>query len=68
MTHFIWHCRKQFQGRKVLTDESGTVEGVGTGCCCDGGHLHVMFGTSRVKAQGYEACQLIIMKIVLCTV
>ena len=52
----------------MLTDESGIVEGVGIGCCCGGGHLHVMFGTSLVKAQGYETCQLIIMKMVLCTV
>jgi hypothetical protein len=49
-----------------MADELCTVQGVGTGCY--GGRVHVMFGTSWVKAQGYEACKLIIMKTVFCTV
>jgi hypothetical protein len=66
-TQFIWHCSITFHGRKVLTDESRTVQGVGAGGC-GGGHLHVMLGTRWVKAREYEACQLVIMKIIHCTV
>jgi hypothetical protein len=44
MAHFIWHCREQFEVRKVLIGGLCTVQGVGTGCY--GGRVHVMFGTS----------------------
>jgi hypothetical protein len=43
ISHFARHCRKQFQERKVLTDELCTVQGERRGCCDR--HLHVMFGT-----------------------